>query len=209
MIEDGGFVPENVTHRFCQHRIFGIGRTVKKFVSRYWSKNYSWYECAPKSAGNGALMRIAPMVIPHLQSSGTGLWVDTALSARITHNDSSSIASCVAFVSMLRQLLEMDTPPSPHWWLDTYVRIAQELEIDGNYRPRGGQFEDYVGPLWRYVAKVVADAHDRRASVLEACNGWHSGAYLMETMPSVIYILMCHANEPEEAIVRAGLPPEI
>jgi len=29
------------------------------------------------------------------------------------------------------------------------------------------------------------------------------GAFLLETVPSVIYILMRHGNDPEESIVRA------
>jgi ADP-ribosylglycohydrolase len=32
---------------------------------------------------------------------------------------------------------------------------------------------------------------------------WHSAAYLMETLPCALYILMHHGHEPEEAIVRA------
>ena len=39
--------------------------------------------------------------------------------------------------------------------------------------------------------------------MVDACNQWYSGAYLLETMPSVIYILMRHGHDPEEAIVRA------
>jgi ADP-ribosylglycohydrolase len=39
--------------------------------------------------------------------------------------------------------------------------------------------------------------------VLEACDSWYSGAYLLETVPTVLYILMCHGHDPEEAIVRA------
>jgi ADP-ribosyl-[dinitrogen reductase] hydrolase len=34
-------------------------------------------------------------------------------------------------------------------------------------------------------------------------NAWYSGAYLLETVPTVIYILMRHGHDPEEAIVRA------
>jgi len=36
-----------------------------------------------------------------------------------------------------------------------------------------------------------------------ACQEWYSGAYLLETMPSVLYILSRHAHDPEEAVVRA------
>ena len=32
---------------------------------------------------------------------------------------------------------------------------------------------------------------------------WLSGAYLLETVPSALYILMRHAHDPKEAIVRA------
>ena len=41
------------------------------------------------------------------------------------------------------------------------------------------------------------------ASALEACDEWHSGAYLLETVPCALYILMRHGHDPEEAIVRA------
>jgi len=56
-------------------------------------------------------MRIASMVIPHLQAGGTDLWVDTALSAMMTHNDTASIAACLSFVAMLWELLDMQAPP--------------------------------------------------------------------------------------------------
>ena len=46
-----------------------------------------------------------------------------------------------------------------------------------------------------------ADSND--LSVAEACDAWHSGAFLLETVPSVLYVLMRHAHEPEEAMVRA------
>ena len=148
-------------------------------------------------------MRIAPMVIPHLRSGGTELWVDTALSAMITHNDSASISACLAFVRILWEVLQMDTPPDPTWWLDTYVETAKTLEVKNTYRPRGGAFTDYQGPLWLFVEEKVRKAYDQGLSVIEAGRGWYSGAYLLETVPSVIYILMRHGHNLEEAIVRA------
>jgi len=38
---------------------------------------------------------------------------------------------------------------------------------------------------------------------VDTCNGWYSGSYLLETVPSVLYILMRHGDDPQEAIVRA------
>lgn len=202
ILEDGEFIPLHVANHFCSGFIFGIGSTVKTFLRNQY-EGKEWYQCGPKSAGNGALMRIAPMVIPHLKSETTDLWVDTALSAMMTHNDSASISSCLAFIFMLRQLLVMDHPPKPRWWLDTYINVSKDLETDETYRTRGSVYPDYQGPLWRFVEEKVGDAYRKDLSILDACNSWNSGAYLLETMPSVIYILMRHGQDFEEAVVRA------
>ena len=202
MISDGTFNPEHVATRFCNSHIFGLGSSVRKFIANYRS-GLPWHKCGPPSAGNGALMRIAPMLIPHLKSASTDLRVDTALSAMLTHNDSGSIAACLAFVEMLRQLLQMSAPPDPMWWVESYVKIAADLETGKNYRSRGGRFIGYEGPVWRFVADKVSRAREEKLSVLDACNDWYSGAYLLETIPSVLYIMMRHGHDFEEALVRA------
>jgi ADP-ribosyl-[dinitrogen reductase] hydrolase len=38
---------------------------------------------------------------------------------------------------------------------------------------------------------------------VEGCDDWYSGAFLLETVPSVLFILERRGNDPEEAIVRA------
>ena len=202
MIADKGFNPENVVRRFSQDRIFGIGQTVRGFLANLKSGE-PWYECGPKSAGNGALMRIAPIVYPHLRSCTSDLWVDTTLCAMMTHNDTASISACIWFVWILWNLLQTDTTPEASWWLESYSETVTDLETDSKYSPRGGYFQDYEGSMRRYVAERVTDAWDRNQSVLEACNSWYSGAYLMETVPAVIYILMKHGHDPEEAILRS------
>jgi ADP-ribosylglycohydrolase len=148
-------------------------------------------------------MRIAPMLVPHLQEPSPELWVDTALSASITHNDSASIAACVAFISILWELLGRTEASEPQWWVDSYVRVAKELERREDYRPRGGDFPDYQGSLWRFVEEKVPAAFEQGLSTLEACESWYSGAYLLETVPCVLYILMRHGDDPETAMVRA------
>jgi ADP-ribosylglycohydrolase len=39
--------------------------------------------------------------------------------------------------------------------------------------------------------------------VLEAQGIWYSGAFLLETVPTVLHILSRHAADPREAIIRA------
>lgn len=202
MIIDRGFNPENVAKRFSRDRIFGIGSSVMRFLNNLKSGS-PWYEAGPESAGNGALMRIAPMLIPHLKTATADLWVDTALSGMITHNDSGSIAACISFINMLWQLLRMDSPPRPEWWLKTYVAIAKELELKKKYRPRTKAFSNFAGPIWQFVEQQVGEAYSKNKSVEEACDRWYSGAYLLETVPGVIFILMKYGDNLEEAIVRA------
>ena len=204
LIEDKGFVPENVAEKFAgSGRIYGIGSTVSRFL-RDFKSGMPWEESGQSSAGNGALMRIAPMLIPHLKSGGTGIWSDTTLSAMMTHNDGAAISSAVAFVGMLWELLDMSSPPAKEWWIERYVSLARELEgEETKYRPRSRRVRDYQGPLWRFVEEKVSGANAEGLSVLEACNSWYSGAYLLETVSCVLYILMCYAQDPEEAIVRA------
>lgn len=203
LIQDRCFVPENVaTHIASRGRIFGIGSAVRDFLANF-KTGHPWYESGTESAGNGALMRIAPILVPHLRTGGSDIWVDTALAAMITHNDYSSISACLAFVAMLWELLDMTGVPDEHWWVEKYVELAEDLEGETTYSSRSERFSGYAGPLWRFVQDKLSEADSQKLSVVEACNNWYSGAYLLETLPSVLYILMRHAHEPEEALVRA------
>ena len=202
--EDGAFVPPRLAARFCRGQIFGMGQTVSAFRRNFKKHGKSWEACGPHSAGNGALMRIAPMLIPHLGAPSPALWADTALSAMMTHNDSASTAACVAFVAMLWELLgrEAGAAPSPSWWLERYVELAGVLETGTTYAPRGGDFA-HSGPLFAFVEARVSEALARDIPTVEACNSWYSGAYLLETMPCVILILARYGHDPEEALIRA------
>ena len=39
--------------------------------------------------------------------------------------------------------------------------------------------------------------------MVDAAEDWHSSAYLLETVPTVLHILARHGHDPEETIVRA------
>ena len=90
--------------------------------------------------------------------------------AMMTHNDTCSISACIAFVAMLWDLLDMGTAPDPHWWLERYVEVAEDLEDGTVYTPRGGRFREYSGPAWRYVEEKVLWAYRQDLPVSAACN---------------------------------------
>jgi len=202
LIEHGHLDPERLADVFASRPIFGIGGTVSQAIA-HREAGEAWYRCGPRSAGNGALMRIAPMVIPFVRRPSPALWSDTARAGMITHNDPASISACVAFVAALWDLLGMTAPPAPQWWVDRYLEVAAPLEGDARYEARGGDCNEYAGPVWRFVAERLPAAQRAELSTLDACESWFSGAFLLETVPCVYYILMRHAHDPEEAIVRA------
>lgn len=204
ILTDGSLDMDKLAQRFATETIFGIGGTVVDFRKNFTAGS-PWYACArqDKGNGNGALMRIAPVIYPHLGNPTPELWVDAVLATILTHNDRAAISANVSFVKMLWELLQMSSAPSPSWWLEAYVQTARELEGDSCYRPCGGHFAGWKGSLWRFVEEQVALSWKEDLSVLDACNQWYSGAYLLETMPSVIYILMRHGHDLEEAVVRA------
>lgn len=87
-------------------------------------------------------------------------------------------------------------------WLDRYCELARPLEGDRKLEPRKPGMS-FRGPLWRLVDTEVRQALREGLNVIPACDRWYSGAYLLETIPSALYILAHHATDPEEAMVRA------
>lgn len=203
LLDDRGLRPESLGHKFCARRIWGAGGSVKEFIKNFKDRHLPWYTAGPESAGNGALMRIAPIVLPYLRNPHPSMYADAAIASMLTHNDFASNASCVAFVHMLWELLGMDSAPDPEWWADTFCYVAKELEGNTEYKHDSSTLGDYSGSLWRFVSMVCKDALQRKLTVEEACSAWGSGGHLFETVPSVLHILATHANEPEEAIIRA------
>jgi len=204
LLEHGRVVPEKLIERFAcrQDEIYGIGRTLPT-VLKEWRSGRPWYEAAQPSARNGAVMRIAPVILPYLASGDADLLADAILAGAVTHKHQSSIAACVALVGILRDVLGRERPPDPSWWIDAYVKRARDLEGEPDLVGRSPNL-CYRGPVWRFIDTEVRRMLGTGASTRHASDHWHSGASLLETIPSVVYILALHAAEgPKAAIVRA------
>lgn len=203
LLARGGLDPDDLAARFAARRIFGIGRSVQQFLDNRKQGITPWYRCGAESAGNGALMRIAPIVLLHPDGTGPGLWLDTALASIVTHRDAASVAACVAFTDLLARLLRLPAPPTAAWIIDTFVGTVRQVCTDEPYASRGGLLADGSGSFPDCLERALSQAARQRWSTRQACDAWHSGAYLLETAPSVLWILANHAHDPEEAIVRA------
>ncbi len=204
LLENGGHLdPAKLADKLASGAIFGLGSTVRRFLSAREVGGH-WLDAAQKSAGNGALMRIAPVLVPHLSSPGSRLWRDAVVASAVTHNDFASNASCAAFVAVLLEALAARPPVPRMFWLKRFGDVAVRLEGRApRYVPRAPRYTDRRVSLAMFTSEVVGQALEAGIPTLEACNAWHSGAFLLETVPSVLYILERHGNDPEEAMVRA------
>ena len=205
LLMSDGLEPDLLAQRFCRDHISGIGTSMRTFIRHYKDEHRPWDEAGAERPSNGALMRIAPILVPHVSNPTPALWADTALAAMLTHNDPASTAACIALVHLLWEALRMTATPTPQWWIDTFCSAMAPLEGPTQYEPRRPHPPSDKGPVSSYVQRHVQEALAANLPVVKACQHWdyHTGTLLMETIPSVIYILCRHAGNPEEAIVRA------
>ena len=189
--------------RFTREPIIGIGRTMKDFLRNYKKFKLPWFVSGVPSAGNGALMRISPIVLPYLTRPSEEMWADSVLDTMMTHNDPLAISASVAFVNILYKLLGMDRPPEPEWFIEEYVSVAREVEGDKTrYKPRNREIP-YEGPAWEFVEKYVRWAWEEQMHPLEFGNYVYSGGYLLETVTVTLLFAMYFIDNSYEMITRA------
>jgi ADP-ribosylglycohydrolase len=194
--------PQLLASQLATGRIRGLGKTVKAFLKAR-HEGLPWEDCGQPSAGNGALMRCAPVLIPHLRCPPEDLWIEAALAAMVTHNDSAAVASAVAWTGLLWDLLMAKSPPHPHWYLERFLLFCTPLETGQLYASRSLHRPQFNGTLSQFVESELPAAWRRGWNLRQAADQWYSGAYLLETVPCALYALMLHGGDARELIVRA------
>jgi ADP-ribosylglycohydrolase len=205
LLRKQGLDPVDLADSFTRKdRIFGIGATVTDFLMAYRFGGKKWYEAGHPSAGNGALMRIAPILLPHLHSMSGALWRDAVVATVLTHRDEAAVAASVGFIGLLAELLARSASGSPaaEWWPVTFIEYARRVETGARYGCRVPN-DPFRGTLSERVEQTVLPALASGLTVAKAADAWFSGAYLLETVPCVLLILARHGDDAEEAVVRA------
>jgi ADP-ribosylglycohydrolase len=204
LLADGRLDPGALAARFTRHRIFGIGTATRAFVAAYRA-GAAWDAAGTPSAGNGALMRAAPLLLPHLAEPSAALWRDVIDGTVVTHNDGCAIAVNVAWVGLLWALLAGERPDHGDWWIDRMLPPMAAIDHDTRYttRVREGPLVDWAGPLSALLDGPVRDTLAAGQSVADGQAAWYSGAFLLETVPTVLHILTRHWHEPRHALLVA------
>jgi len=202
-LQHNWFNPKSLADRYIKERIIGIGNSVKTFIKNYKDLKVPWYLAGVESAGNGALMKLSPVVIPHLIRPSKELWSDAIITTYLIYHDKLAISSAVAFTNLLWRSIGTNCPLGPEWWLEEYVKVAREIEGDNSsYKPRFGDI-NYIGPAWYLIDKVITRAINEGWSLYTLSNIVGSGAYLLETVPMVLYTLILYADNPFKALIKS------
>ncbi len=218
-LADGQLVPEALGRAIAGAPIFGIGPSTAAFCERFRA-GLPWQRCGSPRASNGALMRIAPTLLPFVARPGPALWHDTLRSANLTHDDALSNASCIALVASLWQLLGRAAPPPAAQWVDDWLQIYDDLGLEARFVWGGAPVADAAAPATPPAVGCASPAGPARTlqallrdelrpalaaglSTADACARWGSSLDLHETVPSLLFILTRHAGDPRAAILEA------
>lgn len=201
LIAEGQLHPQRLGEILSSRRIAGIGQATRQWV-RTFQSGVPWHTSGTPSAGNGALMRTAPVLVPHVRTPSAALWADTLVAAHLTHDDELSNLSCVALVDLLWRCIASPAGGRIRC-AERWIEICDELSTGQRYAARNGHPPGFVGTVSELLRTYLLPALLAPGSTAAACDAWHSGAYLLETVPSVLYILERHGDDPREALLQA------
>ncbi|BDC17557.1 hypothetical protein HS5_04470 [Acidianus sp. HS-5] len=190
ILEDGYLNPEKLARTFFSHEIYGIGISTSE-VRRRYLRGMKWFECGIESAGNGALMRISPVILPSFKEENH--LVDSVLDAIITHNDPLAIGTSIAFAELFRSLvinpIEDPTKDLPERIIKFIGKKHYKTNVPGV-------------TLQELLTKEVDNAIKRGEDTITFCERVGSGAYLGETLPCILFIIK-KFRDPQRAILEA------
>lgn len=190
---------------FSSHQIFGIGKTVKEFLRNYKEYKKPWYlSGVVGGAGNGALMRIEPVIISALANQAENLWADTVLATILTHNSPLAIGSSVAFTNMLQKFITLKEKPNYKTLIKEFTDILGAFAGNAECDIRNENIKSkFSNSPQVFIKQAIEFGHENDMSVEQFGEYFGSGAYVLETDVMLLYILSKYLTDPQEAIIQA------
>lgn len=192
LLARGTLDPEDLVRRFVAlaPRLVGAGWATRQALERL-ARGAAWWLAGTPSAGNGAAMRAAPVGLllegPDAQRRAA------LLQAIVTHRDRSAVAGAVANALVVGWLAR-GGPPSAAM-LEWAAGALEGFEV-----PLGGRKRRRAGTVAERLREVAAF----EGGLDEAFEHFGTGAFVLESLPSALFVFMRHADEPERALLEAA-----
>ena len=197
-IECAGIDPEDLANRFRAWGRVGRGMgSATRAACRRMSDGREWYETGSESAGNGAAMRAAPIGLLH-PTDLDALRETSAVTAVITHDDPTAVASTVVVAYTVAHLLHTPTGA-----------FNADVLLDGIDAAMVG-VEDPAVPERRdesSATTLLSRIHDvfemRGRPIAETFALTHNGAFVLESLPAALGAFLASPEDPEAIITAA------
>ncbi|MGI9281485.1 MAG: ADP-ribosylglycohydrolase family protein [Endozoicomonas sp.] len=165
-------------------KCFDIGNTVKDALIRYQrTGNPEAGDTHPMSAGNGSLMRLAPVPIRYYNSFDDAVKF-AALSSKTTHGAEEAVDACRYFSGLI--------------WGALHGVSKSEL-LDGIYSPKAGYWDQ--NPLCQSITDLVKQADYKNKSAREL----RASGYVMHTLEAVLWAFYHSSSFEEGALLAVNL----
>lgn len=175
LVETGGFDPADQLERYLRWlregymsstgARFDVGNTVRAALAKYESsKNPYSGPTAPDTAGNGSLMRLAPVPLYFATDAGEAI-ARAGDSSRTTHGAPDAVDACRYFAGLI---------------LGALAGVDKETLLSEAYTPQPGLWE--TQPLSPAVAQVAAGSF-KSLNPEET----EAGGYVIETLQAALW----------------------
>lgn len=168
----------------------------QKFRRRLEQRNFTVLELGSPSAGCAALRRMCPFLV----SGHEHAFLQATLATVLTHRDNLAITCSLGYLGLLWELLRQPLAPAPEFYLDTFLQAITGLEQGTPYECRSGAFKGWEGTLKDFLPLAIGSARQQSLSLEEAMRMWGSGPYLLEVVPTLLYTLELHGDDPARAL---------
>lgn len=208
MFRKGRADPLDLHRAWSASPIHGIGRTVRRALraqaERICEGMDPWSgRVQGQAAGNGSLMRVAGVLAPYALWHPESVPSDLLLASAFTHDDASANAACLGWAAVLLALGQSSPSLSdPQAVCEVFLKTARPLEGQRRLRSRSPHL-DFCGSLCDFIEQLVIPAHGNPATLHKERDSWYSGAFVLETIPTVLSIITEHLHEPRRAILEA------
>ncbi len=193
ILATGTINPDDLVPRFIEaskNTVAG-GWATEQAVSRL-ERRAAWWLAGTPSAGNGAAMRAAPVGL--FFEDPAEIRSAAFLQAIITHRDRSAAASAIVnalFVGWLAR-----GGPAAANALNWLAGAIDGLEVPLASRHQKRKHNTVAG-LVREVADYVGEPE-------KAFEHFHTGAFVLETLPSALAVFLSYPEDPEKTLLTAA-----
>lgn len=173
----------------------GIGRATHEALA-LMRLGRPWWQSGVASAGNGAAMRAAPHAL-RFAGEPDRLRYAAALGSVPTHADQTAIAAAVVqAVGVNHCLAAIAGALDPDALLEALVGCIADLDLPA-LAPRGTGERRTLSERIREVGALLGRRTD------DVLDHFFNGAFVLETTPVVLWLLLSYCDDPEQALVQA------